>query len=521
LSTTAVSNRQSNWGIFGILVLGALWVLLFLRVRTDWEVNPQYSYGWLVPLLAAWLLWRRWNDRPLARPGSPAGAIAVVIVLAILLLPIRLVEEANPEWRLVLWMHGAAVLTLCFACLFYCGGRPWVKHFAVPLSFLLICIPWPTAVEQRTIQGLTRLVAAITVELAGLMSIGAVQHGNLIEISRGMIGVEEACSGVRSLQTSLMIALFAGEAFRCTVLKRMLLFAIGLVFAFLLNLGRTTFLVWSAAQDGITKIESRHDAAGMIASVVLFVFLWFLARRWAGPPRPPAEPPALAFRPWPRALSVALLILAVAAEALTETWYRVHEADFVATPRWSVDWPTNRTGYRPVEVSETAQSMLRCDASHGAAWRDEDDNQWLLFFLRWGSGKNSAQLAKSHTPDVCIPATGSKLIRELDTQTFLVRGLPLPFKHYVFDEQGRPLHVFHCLWEDRVSKRAVDLHEDWTAGSRLRAARYGKRHLGQQSLEIGVSGPHSAEDAQAALRRELDRVLHIPNQVAASVPASP
>jgi exosortase/archaeosortase family protein len=87
-----------------------------------------------------------------------------------------------------------------------------------------------------------------------------------------------------------MIALFVGEAFRCTALKRVLLLVIGLAFAFLLNLGRTTFLVWSAAHDGITKIESRHDAAGLVASVVLFALLWFLSRRWASPPEKPAEP---------------------------------------------------------------------------------------------------------------------------------------------------------------------------------------------------------------------------------------
>jgi exosortase len=520
LSTTAISIRDRNWSLFGVLVLVAVWALLFARLKTDWETNPQYSYGWLVPVLAAWLLWRRWTDRPAARPGGAAGAMALVIVSAIVLLPIRLIEEANPEWRLVLWAHGLVVLALSFGYVFYCGGWPWVKHFAVPLCFLLICIPWPTTIEQETIQGLTRLVAAVTVELAGLVGIGAVQHGNLIEISRGMVGVEEACSGVRSLQTSLMIGLFAGEAFRCTLVKRVLLLGIGLVFAFLLNLGRTTFLVWSAAHDGITKIEARHDTAGLVASVVLFAVLWFLARRWAKLAKTPTEPSGLDFRRWPLALSIGLLVLAVGVEAVTEAWYRAHEADFVATPHWSVNWPTNRTAYRPVKISETAQSMLRCDATEGAAWRDEDDNQWLVFFLRWGSGKNSAQLAKSHTPDVCMPATGNKLVAELPVQNFVVRGLQFPFKHYIFSDQGRQLHIFHCLWEDRVSKRALDLRENWTAASRLRAARYGKRHLGQQSLEVGVSGPTSAEEAQAALRRELDRLLRVPSQVA-SVPSSP
>jgi exosortase/archaeosortase family protein len=346
------------------------------------------------------------------------------------------------------------------------------------------------------------------------MGIAAVQHGNLIELSNGTVGVEEACSGVRSLQTSIMIALFAGEAFRCSFLKRVLLLSFGLAFAFLLNLGRTTFLVWSAARDGVTQIGARHDTAGFIASVVLFAALWFLARRWAvkGSTVQPAMAEA-AFRAWSPKLIVVLLFLVVGVEASTEAWYRVHESDFVPAPKWTVNWPTNRLGYRPIEISETAKSLLRCDGSEGAAWRDEDEHQWLLFFLRWGSGKNSAQLAKSHTPDVCIPASGSKLVGDPDLHTVTVRGLQLPLKHYVFDEQGRPLHIFHCLWEDRVSTKSNNVREDWSVASRLEAARVGKRHLGQQSLEIGVSGPRSSEQARAVLQRELERLIEVRDYV--------
>ena len=45
----------------------------------------------------------------------------------------------------------------------------------------------------------------------------AIQRGNLIELSTGVLGVDEACSGIRSFQSTLMAALFLDE--RVTLLQ--------------------------------------------------------------------------------------------------------------------------------------------------------------------------------------------------------------------------------------------------------------------------------------------------------------
>ena len=67
-------------------------------------------------------------------------------------------------------------------------------------------------IEQPVIQGLTRLNTALTVEILGLLGIPAVPQGNVIELATGSVGIDEACSGIRSLQATLMISLFLGEA---------------------------------------------------------------------------------------------------------------------------------------------------------------------------------------------------------------------------------------------------------------------------------------------------------------------
>ena len=95
------------------VALGLPWLQLFRELETDWALNPQYAYGYLVPFLALGLAWRRWADRPQAEGGQRAWLYAALAGAA-LLLPLRLVEEANPEWRMALWTHAviAAGITL-------------------------------------------------------------------------------------------------------------------------------------------------------------------------------------------------------------------------------------------------------------------------------------------------------------------------------------------------------------------------------------------------------------------------
>src|SRR5438477_11722623 len=97
--------------------------------------------------------------------------------------------------------------------------------------------------EGPVIQGLMRIIAAAATEAVKLIGIPAQLEGNLIRVSSGLVGVSEACSGVRSLQTSLMIGLLFGELKRLSILRRVVLVAGAVVIAFIANCGRAFVLV--------------------------------------------------------------------------------------------------------------------------------------------------------------------------------------------------------------------------------------------------------------------------------------
>src|SRR5207253_355257 len=102
----------------------------------------------------------------------------------------------------------------------------WFVPFFAVVLFTLVAVPWVSLVEEPIVQGLMRVVAAVASEVVALFGIPAQLEGNLIRTPGGLVGVNEACSGVRSLQTSLMIGLLFGELKRLSIFRRIVLVAV-------------------------------------------------------------------------------------------------------------------------------------------------------------------------------------------------------------------------------------------------------------------------------------------------------
>jgi exosortase/archaeosortase family protein len=389
------------------------------------------------------------------------------------------------------------------------GGWAWVKYFAPPLLFMLIAVPWPMQMEQWTIQSLMRLVAGLTVEIIGFLGIPALQHGNLIEVGAGVVGIDEACSGVRSLQSGLMLSLFLGEMHRFSVRRRMGLVAASLAIVLVANLARTTLLTWTAANRGLEKMAAMHDTAGIVVMVIVLISLVALAHfmkpksvTMPDVPAPPASPALL-----PRWVGPALIVWLVLSEVTTEVWYRTHERHLVPSARWVAVWPVHSVNFKKNRLPETSLAILRCSNSDAATWEDDDGNEWSAFFLRWDPGKNSAQLAKGHRPGICFPAAGANLLQDFGQVEEDVHGMKIGFRHQTFQAGSQLLNVFYCLWADRISQAEAKLPEDNSRSSRLQAVLAGKRHLGQQVLEMVVQGPDSPSAAVKSLEAQLPTIV--------------
>ena len=500
--------------VISAIVPVLLWVWLFHHLHFEWTINEQYNYGWAVPFLAAFLFYMRWQMRP--RPAAPrrAGLLRISSwALLLALLPVRAIEEANPDWRLLSWTFALLVVAYSLLALLRFAGTGWLRHFAFPVCFPLVAVPWLAQFENAVVQGLTRAVAAAAVEIVGWSGVAAYQVGNVIELRNGFVGVDEACSGVKTLQAAIMVALFLGELLRLSTARRLVLVLLGCGWVFACNVGRATALVAVAATRGLDALKEWHDPIGTAVLVLgmlgLMAVAWLLSTSGdAGAARQPERATPLIsklLRPSEIAAAAAWLVAIFAA---TELWYRAHEQRLVERPAWQVRWPHEQTAVREMPIADETRAILRYNEASSAAWEHPPGVVWWTFFARWEPQQTALQLVRSHSPEICLPAVGRHFIRELEPVVVETGELPLRFRVYQFEQGGRPLFVYVCIQEDKVPPGMnARLAGEWNLAGRLRAVANGQRNLGQRLLELAVIGEPTAAHANEALARTVPQIV--------------
>ena len=269
-------------------MLASIWMPVVYLLGAQWSVYAAYQYGWAVPFLCLYLAVRRLSpDQVVVRtePQPPAEvlrlaqcdapchqitgpdhkipAIVLLVLAGLVFWGMCLLQEASPIWRVASYGLAMAAVTITLLVIYLTQGRLRAVHFAFPVLFFLVAVPWPTPVEQLVIQNLTRLNAGLVTEAMNFAGVPALQHGNVIEVSTGRVGIDEACSGIRSLQATLMIALFFGEFYRLGRAQRGGLLLAGSLLAMAFNLARTLVLVSVAAKSGLPAMEHWHDPTGV------------------------------------------------------------------------------------------------------------------------------------------------------------------------------------------------------------------------------------------------------------------
>ncbi len=490
---------------------GILWVWLFTHLHTEWTLNSQYNYGWSAPFLALLLFYFRWQQRPPAETTLREGSFAAMgsWVLLALLFPLRIIEEANPDWRLLSWALAFVVIGISFLSLARAGGASWVRHFAFPVCLPLAAVPWPVQVENLVVQGMMRAVAYVAVEIAGWLGVGAYQIGNVIQLRNGFVGVDEACSGVKTLQAGILVALVLGELFRLQWGRRLALLLLGCTWIFTCNVFRATTLVLVAAKSGLESLARWHDAIGTaalvcgMAGIIVMAWLWRrepvdIARRAPGPTARHGITPQF--------IGLAWLILVFAG---TELWYRVHERELIERSPWQASWPEANSTLTKLPIPESTRVILHYDAAKSAAWENPRGVRWWSFFAHWKPQRAALQLVRSHSPEICLPAIGRSFRTARPDLSLRAGAMALDFRSYEFEQDGRPLFVFVCIQEDKqvAMPAGTTDPEAWSLRGRIRAAFQGKRNLGQRLLEIAVTGLDDFARASEAVAQTVNEIV--------------
>lgn len=273
-----------------------------------WGNREDYSFGYLVPLFCGYVLFDRW---PTIRsylftghaPGAPAppaaersglvvvlewiavaGLLASLLLFAVGALIRGATGPQNPASLAIAMSLSGLILSVVFM---FTKQRvdgepmPLKQRLAVTALFLfpaliwMISAPLVAVLETKIRVFLLTKVTIIVFHSFDFLGYELERQGNILILPEGQVGVEEACSGIRSLTACLFAGSFLAAVFLDRFWKKILLVAAAMIFAVLTNLIRSIFLTLWAYYHGsqaidehwvlplIGDIGSVHDVTGM------------------------------------------------------------------------------------------------------------------------------------------------------------------------------------------------------------------------------------------------------------------
>jgi exosortase len=270
-----------------------------------WSRKEDYSFGWLVPLFTAYVVydrwpqilarlreaeagpasarWVRWTLNTAASLGllggalffllgafyragagtSQPGTFALTLGMVAIVLPLIFfnVSDGGPA-SLRAGSQGREP-SKGFMALFADARFRVAALFIFPVLVWLISAPLVSAIESQISLFLLRKVVTVVAFTFDMLGFPLEQQGNVLMLPKGPVGVAEACSGIRSLTACLFAGSFLGATFFTEAWKKVTLVVAAMFFAFLMNLGRSLFLTGWAYAYGPDAINGTvHDAAG-------------------------------------------------------------------------------------------------------------------------------------------------------------------------------------------------------------------------------------------------------------------
>jgi exosortase len=262
--------RPIAWTLFGLLAAVA-YAQVLSTLATTWWANDEYSHGLIcAPLAAAIVFWRR---RELG--GLPAAPRLAGLAGALVSLGLLLAGTLGAE----LFLTRASFLLFAASAVVYLFGWRHLRALAFPFALVALSIPIPAILLTRVTLPL-QFAASSTAETAlTLFRIPVLREGNVLVLSNATLQVAEACSGVRSMMSLVVLALLVARYMEHRLALRVAIVAAAVPVTIAVNAVRVTATAVATEFYGVPAAEGiAHEMLGIVLFAVSAALLVSCAR---------------------------------------------------------------------------------------------------------------------------------------------------------------------------------------------------------------------------------------------------
>jgi exosortase len=264
------SPRRRWAGILQWSLLAGALFYLYIPVLTalvaDWWDDPDYSHGFVVPLLSAYFGWKR--RQQLAETAlQPRWWGCGVLLCGLSMLVLGTVGAE-------LFVMRSSLVVVIAGVVWFRLGWQHLKLLAFPIAFLQFMIPLPEILLNTIAFPLQLLAAKLSTASLQMIGLPVFRDGNIISLPHITLEIVEACSGLRSLVSLLALAVVFAYLSHRQIWKRVTLVVSAIPIALVAN----AFRIWGtgvlAHHYGSQVAEGfYHTFAGWLVFVVAFALM--------------------------------------------------------------------------------------------------------------------------------------------------------------------------------------------------------------------------------------------------------
>jgi exosortase D (VPLPA-CTERM-specific) len=483
--------RQPQIAVLGLAAVAVALTFqdTFVYLYEQWQ-REEYSHGFLIPLISAYLLWRRRSQfQQITLRTSWAGVVVALLGLSIYFLGSLASITTLDAYALVIVIAGCVLGIL---------GWEAFKVAQIPIALLFLMNPIPGFFYNTLSLRLQLLSSQVGVAIMRLLGVSVFLEGNVIDLGIYKLQVADACSGLRYLFPLMTLGVIVAYLFKGKTWMRWWLFLSTIPITVFMNSLRIGVIGVLVDHFGIEQAEGfLHWFEGWVIFMACFLVLllqaWTLLRL-TGDRRslrdlltpdaaPTLRPPAANARPrelGKPAVAMLLILLAavVPARALpNRAEVRPPRADFAEFPLHVNGWRGQRHALEAVYLDAlklddyVLADFVRSTADRSTASAAGSAGVPVNLYVAYYASQRTGQSA--HSPRSCLPGGGWNILEFGQRQIIEANGRPLHVNravvrygadrqlvYYWFQERGRNITseylVKWYLFEDALLRNRTD-----------------------------------------------------------------
>ncbi|RMD99840.1 MAG: exosortase [Deltaproteobacteria bacterium] len=262
----AIGRTFPFWPLAAAIGIVLLYLPLLPELVGDWWNDPNYSHGFLIPLVSGYLCWERRDTLRRLPLGSDRGGLLLLVGgLFLFLAGVVAAEEFTQRFSLIVVLAGVIRYNL---------GRAVFREVRFPLAYLAFMIPLPYLLYDQIAFPLKLFAARCATFSLHLLGIPVFREGNIIELAAMRLEVADACSGIRSLISLFALSVIYAYLSQPETWKRIVLVVATIPIAIVANGARVSGTGIIAEYAGIEAAEGFfHSFSGWLIFVVATLLL--------------------------------------------------------------------------------------------------------------------------------------------------------------------------------------------------------------------------------------------------------